>query len=49
MVTGGVLLLEPCERNSLNACFLTLGDYDKNEKLDYSSKSRGSSVRCVKD
>ena len=40
---------EPGERNYLNACFRTLGDYYKNEKLDYTSKSRGSSVRCVKD
>jgi uncharacterized protein (TIGR02145 family) len=40
---------EPGERNSLNACFRTLGDYYKNEKLDYASKNRGSSVRCVKD
>ena len=40
---------EPGKDNSLNACFRTLGDYYKNEKLDYASKSRGSSVRCVKD
>ena len=40
---------EPGESNYLNACFRILGDYYKNEKLDYASKSRGSSVRCVKD
>jgi uncharacterized protein (TIGR02145 family) len=40
---------EPGERNYLNACFRTLGDYYKNEKLDYASKNRGSSVRCIKD
>jgi uncharacterized protein (TIGR02145 family) len=40
---------EPGEGNNLNACFRTLGDYYKNEKLDYASKSRGSSVRCIKD
>jgi uncharacterized protein (TIGR02145 family) len=40
---------EPGERNYLNACFRVLGDYYKNEKLDYATKSRGSSVRCVKD
>jgi hypothetical protein len=40
---------EPGEGNYLNACFRTLGDYYKNEELDYASKSRGSSVRCVKD
>jgi uncharacterized protein (TIGR02145 family) len=40
---------EPGENNYLNASFRTLGDYYKNEKPDYASKSRGSSVRCVKD
>jgi len=40
---------EPGEGNNLNACFRTLGDYYKNEKLDYASKRRGSSVRCIKD
>ena len=40
---------EPGEGNNLNACFRTLGDYYKNEKLDYASKKRGSSVRCIKD
>ena len=40
---------EPGENNYLNACFRTLGDYYKNEKLDYATKSRGSSVRCIKD
>ena len=40
---------EPGEGNQLNACFRVLGDYYKNENLDYASKSRGSSVRCVKD
>jgi uncharacterized protein (TIGR02145 family) len=40
---------EPGEGNNLNACFRTLGDYYKNEKLDYATKSRGSSVRCIKD
>lgn len=40
---------EPGENNYLNACFRTLGDYYKNETLDYASKSRGSSVRCIKD
>ena len=40
---------EPGEGNYLNACFRTLGDYYKNEKLDYASKNRGSSVRCIKD
>jgi uncharacterized protein (TIGR02145 family) len=41
--------IEPGEGNYLNACFRTLGDYYKNEKLDYATKSRGSSVRCIKD
>jgi uncharacterized protein (TIGR02145 family) len=40
---------EPGEGNYLNACFRILGDYYKNEKLDYATKSRGSSVRCIKD
>ena len=40
---------EPGEGNNLNACFRSLGDYYKNEKLDYASKNRGSSVRCIKD
>jgi hypothetical protein len=40
---------EPGEGNYLNACFRTLGDYYKNEKLDYATKIRGSSVRCIKD
>lgn len=40
---------EPGERNYLNACFRVLGDYYKNEKLDYATKSRGQSLRCVKD
>ena len=40
---------EPGEGNNLNACFRTLGNYYKNEKLDYATKSRGSSVRCIKD
>jgi len=40
---------EPGKDNYLNACFRTLGDYYKNEKLDYASKNRGSSVRCIKD
>jgi uncharacterized protein (TIGR02145 family) len=40
---------QPGEGNNLNASFRVLGDYYKNEKPDYASKSRGSSVRCVKD
>jgi len=40
---------QPGEGNYLNAGFRTLGDYYKNEKMDYASKSRGSSVRCIKD
>ncbi len=40
---------EPGENNYLNACFRVIGDYYKNEKLDYATKERGSSVRCIKD
>jgi len=37
------------ENNYLNAYFRNMGDYYKNEKPDYATKARGSSVRCIKD
>jgi uncharacterized protein (TIGR02145 family) len=37
------------ENNYLNAYFRVLGDYFKNETMDFATKTRGSSVRCVKD
>ena len=39
----------PGENNYLNAYFRNMCDYYKNEKPDYATKARGSSVRCIKD